>query len=62
MKNKSKNGIGIKLHGLNNVIARCIDSKCKTIAQNRSRLSVINGRIISYIYENRDREVFSKDI
>ena len=57
-----KNSVGIKLNGLNNVVARCIESKSKTIAQNKDKLSVINGRILGYIYENRKREVFAKDI
>ncbi len=57
-----KNSIGIKLNGLNNVVARCVESKSKTIAQNKDKLSVINGRILGYIYENRNKEIFAKDI
>ena len=57
-----KNVVGIKLNGLNNVVTRCIEAKSATIAQNKDKLSVINGRILGYIYENRSKEIFAKDI
>ena len=53
-------GIGEKLHGLHSVIVRCIETKYK--AEMDDRVSAINGRIISYIYRNHDRDVFARDL
>ena len=57
---KHKETVGFEIRSLNNLITR---SMVGYAAQNGvDELTIMHGWIIGYLYDNRDKEIFQKDI
>lgn len=52
--------VGYEIHRADNAIRKCIDGKLKKEGVDEATLR--NGWILKYLYDNRDKEIFQKDI
>ena len=57
---KKRQRVGPAIHKLNNMMNRNITTYVRMLGIDE--VSVTNGWIIRYLYENRDRDIFQKDI
>lgn len=54
------NRVGISIHTINMGMKRIIDAHMKTAGYDE--VTMMHGWVLKYLYENRDREVYQKDI
>ena len=59
-ENEKKRRIGVEVRRLNCMLARNMSEHVK--AEGIDEITLMHGWIIRYLYDNRDREVFQKDI
>lgn len=52
--------VGYEIHRLDNAIKKKIDNKLKSDGLDEATMT--NGWVLKYLYDNRDKEVYQKDI
>lgn len=57
---EKKGWVGYEIHRLDNAIKKKIDNKLKSDGLDEATMT--NGWVLKYLYDNRDKEVYQKDI